>query len=100
MPDSNGKLTEDEFLLARRWVKEHWRNYSCPFSGDTNWDIGRYITETRKFSGGSLDLYGPVYPFLVVTCKGCGYSVLLNAIKIGILSPKEDYITVTQRSSR
>ena len=89
MPDKDGKLSESEQKLAQEWVKKHWKNWACPFSGDTDWDLGQYIAEARAFSGGGLNVGGPVYPYLVLTCKSCGYTVLLNAMKVGILPVEE-----------
>jgi hypothetical protein len=43
------------------------------------------------FSGSGLHLGGPTYPFVVVSCSVCGFSVLVNAIKAGIVQrPTED----------
>ena len=89
MPEKDGKLSEAEQQLAQKWVKERWKNWACPFSGDTDWDLGPHVVESRPFSGGGIKVGGPVYPHLVLTCRGCGYTVLINAMKVGIFPAKE-----------
>jgi len=87
MPNADGKLTDQEQKLANKWITEHWKSWTCPFSGGTTWDLGQYVAQSTIFSGGALIVGGPVYPYITVTCKDCGYVVFLNAIKIGIIPP-------------
>jgi hypothetical protein len=45
------------------------------------------------YVGGGLVVGGPVYPFLVVTCSQCGYTVFVNALKAGILKPPQGAVS-------
>ena len=82
MPDAAGKLSPEESERARQWLKDHWKTWTCPFSGDTNWELGHVIVNAP-----SQPLGGEVYPLLVVICAGCGNTVFVNAIKAGVVKP-------------
>jgi hypothetical protein len=92
MPDFLGKLSPDEKDVVVAWLAAHWNRTECPFHvGPTQWEIGDAIA-TQAFAGkgggvpGSGFQFGsPTYPLIVLTCAICGYTVLLNAIKLGIV---------------
>ena len=85
MPDNQGKLTQEEKEKAQAWLKERWKNWACPYSGHTNWELGEFVVQAVRFTGGGLSVGGPVYPLLVLTCSGCGNTIFVNAIKAGIV---------------
>lgn len=85
MPDNQGRLTTEEQTKVQGWLKENWKNWACPYSGHTHWEIGQTIVQAVAFTGGGLSIGGPVYPLIVVTCSGCGNTVFINAIKAGIV---------------
>jgi hypothetical protein len=79
-------MTAKETADALVWLNAHWPNKICPFHGPTNWEIGDSMIMTLPYTGAGIMLGGgPTYPFVVVTCGQCGYTVLVNAIKMGIL---------------
>ncbi len=91
MPDENWRLTEKEKEDIVAWVKEKWKNFACPYSGDTSWNIGEILVQTTQFTGGSLRIGGPIFPMFILTCDGCGHTVFVNAIQAGILpKPKPE----------
>ncbi len=100
MPEKDGKLSDAERQLVEEWMKKHWKSWVCPFSGDTDWELGFYVAEVRAFTGGGLNVGGPIYPYVVATCKDCGYTVLISAMKIGILPTKEDNKNADKQSSQ
>jgi hypothetical protein len=67
------------------WLVEHWADAVCPICQTRSWSIGN-VTELREWaSGGGIVLGGGrSFPLVPVTCKTCGYTVLFNAIKMGI----------------
>jgi hypothetical protein len=91
MPDNQGKLSPEEKTAVIDWLFVHWKNQDCPFHGPTGWEIGDTIA-TSPFAGtgggapgSGFQFGGPTYPLIVVTCAICGYTVLVNAIKLGIV---------------
>ena len=80
-------MTPQQLQDARNWLGSHWSNFSCPFHGATRWEVGDSMIQTIPFTKpGDLILGGgPTYPLLVVTCGICGFTVLVNAIKAGIV---------------
>ncbi len=84
-----GMLTDAQTAKAESWIKTKWENASCPFHGQTHWSYGDRLLEMRPFDNGSITLTQEgTAAFLVVTCTTCGYTVLVNAIVAGILSPR------------
>jgi hypothetical protein len=88
-PPPTGHLTPEQLNKAQAWLSAHWINSACPFHGLTTWEVGGVLAQAMAYVGGGLVVGGPVYPFLVVTCSHCGYSVLVNALKIGIVQPEQ-----------
>lgn len=86
MPDSNGRLTSEEVRILLGWLKDQWQGASCPMHRGmpTNWEVGDMIM-TLPYTGAGVSIGGPTYPLVVVTCAQCGYTVLVNAIKAGIV---------------
>ena len=81
----DGQLTPDQSQRAELWLRTHWSHSACPFHGPTRWEVGNVLAQAMAFSGGGLVVGGPVYPLVVVTCATCGYTVFVNAIKVGIV---------------
>jgi hypothetical protein len=85
-PEKPGAMTEDQSRAAIAWINSRWSNQSCPFHGPTKWGIDTQFTWTPASGApGSLMIGGPVFPFFVVTCAVCGYTVFVNAIRSGVL---------------
>src|SRR5205807_57918 len=84
-PSVPGQLTPDQSQRAELWLRTHWSHSACPFHGPTRWEVGNVLAQAMAFSGGGLVVGGPVYPLVVVTCATCGYTVFVNAIKVGIV---------------
>jgi hypothetical protein len=91
VPDSQGKLSPEEKDVVVAWLNAHWSNNGCPFHGPTVWEVGDAIaTSAFAGTGGGLPgsgfvLGGLTYPLIVVTCQICAFTVLVNAIKLGIV---------------
>lgn len=86
MPGQDGHMTPDEQKKAQEWLRTTWKIANCPFHGATSWEVNTLVTQLMPFTGGGLLVGGSVYPALVVTCALCGYTVLVGAVKAGILA--------------
>ena len=88
MPDQSGVLSAEDKQKALQWLNSKWTYTPCPFhpATPTTWEIGDVVIRTLPFSEAGVVLGGSTYPLLVVTCSVCGYSVLVNAIKAGIVT--------------
>ncbi len=75
-------IDQDEVI---EWLNEKWQGEkNCPLCGENNWNIGE--------QAGKLPLYyrspvvgGPGYPLVVITCNHCGYTLLFNALFMGLV---------------
>lgn len=84
-PRPSNQLTPAQIDQASQWLREHWKALICPFHGPTNWQVQQYLTSTPLYASGVTILGGPAYPFLVVMCSICGYTVFVNAIVVGLV---------------
>jgi len=57
----------------------------CPLSRERNWGITEELVEVRPFSDGGIDLGANVFPAVMLTCRGCGYVMLINAKLAGLV---------------
>jgi hypothetical protein len=89
-PDvSNVQMTPEQSAQAQEWLRKQWTNSLCPFHGSTRWEVGNVFGQVMSYSPRGLFLGGPTYPVLVVTCGECGYTVLVNAIKAGVVASEQ-----------
>lgn len=97
MHDPSGKLTPEEAERARTWLLERWGGgRQCPWhpTVPNNWEMGDVIM-TLPFTGGGVSIGGPTYPLLTVSCSHCAYTVLFNAIKMGVVPRQEAPVAET-----
>ena len=58
----------------------------CPICNHTTaWGIGT-IVEVREFNEGNHCPGAAITPFIQVHCNNCGYTVLLNAVRLGVVN--------------
>ncbi len=90
MPDSKGRLTQDDFNKVKLWFDEktEGRLSNCPMCKATQWAtidlLGEIRISTKDF------VIGPgvkALPVLSLLCKKCGYMAFFNAAYIGIVGP-------------
>lgn len=91
MPDSDGKLTEEERERAAEWFQQHWAgNTNCTSCDRNQWIIGEHIVAPPLFAKGVI-LGGTAYPQIMVVCGYCAHTVYYNAIIMGVMdSDAED----------
>jgi hypothetical protein len=86
MPEK-ARLSQRERDVAEAFIRERWTNPLCPFHGPTTWEFDETLAEVRPYYGpGQTILGGGAWPLISVMCGTCGYTVLLNAIKAGVLT--------------
>lgn len=90
MPNSDGRLTEEDHQKAQEWLRLHWtRNRICPMSDHNAWEIGAQVVAAPPFAGRAMTQKGIVYPTIPVTCSVCGYTLYFNAVVMGIVAPED-----------
>lgn len=78
-----GKLEQ-----ALRWIEDNWvGEKSCAICGHSGWFIGETIGEMKQINPGSrwIPNSGSAYPLIVLSCENCGYTLLFNAMVLGIM---------------
>ena len=88
MPEPDGRLTEAENTQVTQWFQDHWKfQPKCPISGDNNWRIGERVVDLVSHQEVSIAL---TYPKVPVMCMTCGYTLLFNAVVMGIVEEVEE----------
>lgn len=82
------KLTKEQFEL----LKGHLQNVApngitCPVCGSKHWSASDTIFQCTEFTGPVMNIGAGVsiMPFVVLSCDRCQNSIMLNALKIGLV---------------
>ena len=91
MPDEHGKLSEEEYEVARTWLSEN-TSTAC-FCGSKTASLAPYVVSVRAET---LNLFGEhtYFPALLTTCDKCGNFKFFSARRAGIkkhqVEPEEE----------
>lgn len=70
------------------FLNDKWQDRPCPMCNERKWTVQDKVFELREFHEGSLVLGGtPIIPLIPVTCENCGNTILINALKTGVVKP-------------
>ena len=61
-------------------IRTKWAGANCPLCKTGTWEIQDSLFELRQFNNGNMVVGGPIIPVVVVLCKNCGNTVLINAL--------------------
>jgi len=80
--------TEREAILA--WFQKHWpeKNRHCPICETRGWVVEDLLTGPVGTT--KLETFGHSHFLVPVGCANCGYTILFDAGKFGIMPPRED----------
>ena len=80
------KLNESQREFINDKVSTVWKgNRECPICiSRTTWVIGTLV-EVREFNEGNHCAGAAITPLVQVECNNCGYTVLFNAIALGVV---------------
>ncbi len=82
--DTPKPLSVDQGKVAE-WLNKKWQGKkNCPLCGENNWNIGDRAGKIPIYYPSAV-VGGPSYPLVVVTCNNCGYTLLFNALFVGLL---------------
>ena len=73
---------------ALRWIEDNWVGQkACAICGNSGWFMGEAIGEMRQMNQGSrwIPNSAPAYPLIVLSCENCGYTLLFNAMVLGVM---------------
>lgn len=73
-------------LLTR--LREIWKNKVCDICGTAKWRIDDKLFELREYHEDSVVFgSGAIKPLITMACSNCGNVKIMNAIKLGLISP-------------
>ena len=83
MPDTDGKLTEEDHAKVRQWLRDKKVTAACTQCGENNWGV-----ESHLMNMTSLD-HRRVMPSFILTCNNCGVFIPFSAMMAGIV-PRDE----------
>ncbi|MCZ7584476.1 MAG: hypothetical protein M5R36_14655 [Deltaproteobacteria bacterium] len=85
------KLDKQQQENLLRKLDDLWpQPRKCPVCANSSWETTDTVFETREFAGSGFSTRVQIYPTIFVLCDRCGYSMAMNAIKLGILDNDKD----------
>ena len=82
------RLTEEQRERVAQHLGRITPQVHCPVCSRAQWEVADRVFELREFVGGGLRVGGDqsIYPVVLVVCGGCGYTAMLGAIALGLLT--------------
>ncbi len=83
-----GKKIDSAKIIGH--LNSKWEGRSCQMCGTGKWNVSDSIFELREYNQGNMVIGGgPIIPIVPVTCENCGNTILVNAIKAGLIEPNK-----------
>lgn len=90
MPDSEGKLSEEEKQKVVNWLKEKAPILGmCSLCKKGEWLLSDHTVVPMLFGQGAVT-GGTAYPQVMLICKNCAHTQFLNTVVIGIFQPSQN----------
>lgn len=81
-------MNKEDAAKVLAHLSDKWQGRPCPMCQSGEWSVQSKIFELREYRGGSFVVGGvPILPVVPITCGNCGNTLLINAIKLGVLKP-------------
>jgi len=84
--DDEHKLTQEQIQWILEKVRTKLKDPLCPLSETRNWGVAPHLVGLQARHPASQGISGATYPCVVMICRDCGYSMLVNAYVFGILT--------------
>ena len=84
------KLTEAQQKKLLDRLGELWKNQNqaCLLCSSNNWSLSDTILELREYNQSTFVVGGAgITPLIVISCNTCGNTILVNAIRLGLIDP-------------
>ncbi len=79
---------DEEKLLTK--LDNLWKDKQCPICRNSNWGIdNKIVTPVNVDENKNIELGGKFSPLIPITCDNCGYTIFINALKLGVLELDE-----------
>jgi len=95
-PNDLTEMSQAQKDHVHAWIQNKWTGpKECPICGVEQWERSDHIFMSPAVNGGNVFLTaGPIYPFVMLICKNCGYTHLFNALVMTVpnlgITPMED----------
>lgn len=81
-------LNESQKNLIQQRLYSVWKaERNCPICISSRFWCVKSVVEVRDFNEGNLPHGAAITPIVNVACANCGYTVLFNAILLGVVDP-------------
>lgn len=92
MPDKEYRLTTIEKLKAQQWIESKLvGDLQCQICKRKSWALLEHVVSLKVHTPGIMISGGMVeYPQLQLCCDNCGNTLLVNAVKAGVVQSELD----------
>lgn len=91
MADQNGLLDNSEKGKIKEWLDPRTPStIQCPACKNAGWDIADHLVELHVRIPGKQVLGGTVYPLAQLICQTCGFTMLFNAVRMGVIGTEDE----------
>jgi hypothetical protein len=86
MPDQLGRLSPAEIQYVLAYLSRMPGGVPvCPVSRHQSWGVAEYVGQAVVYPVNAARwLPETAYPFVMIICTGCGYTMLFNAVQLGL----------------
>lgn len=83
-----GQKIDNDKIIAH--LNSKWEGRNCQMCETGKWSVSDSIFELREYNQGNMVIgSGPIIPIVPVICENCGNTILVNAIKAGLIEPNK-----------
>jgi len=86
MPAPVKELTREELEQFKAYIEEKLHGeLVCPLCKQDHWDLVQNLVTTPIHTDQGIDISGRTYTYIPLICTNCGYTMLINAVKTGLV---------------
>jgi predicted nucleic-acid-binding Zn-ribbon protein len=74
------------FNQAVKQIESKWKDHSCPICTNKEW-----LISTRIWKFAEYETAESIMPFIAMMCQNCNYTILFNAIGLGVVEKNDQY---------
>ena len=81
---------DDRRTKILTWIDKNWnQDRKCPICNSRSWNVNDITGAVPTFKNETVTL-SEVFPFIIVGCNVCGYSLFFNEVVMGLSPPFEE----------
>lgn len=85
MPDSSGRLTNEDLQKVNTWWNTKWKGpVICPVCKTSTWSTAAHVMQMYRLAADAQAAGTSSYQFVAVSCRTCAHTLLFNSVSMGV----------------